>query len=294
MVIDELNRDLAPSRGQRFHLWRWETDAHPGIHLEGPQGLIDETMKIEDADVVIGIFWQRFGTPTGDSLSGTEHEMRRAWNAWRERGRFRIMVYFSERKSRPTSAAEARQLQELLSFRETMPNEQFWWTYEKPVHFERAVRLHLINVALSNGDARDTILLREQASAGSAPATEGQVVSPRDLALEMYDDGRRLPNVVIPRHSTLPAEWRGDFETVADNQKPLSVTVLEGLSIRGAGEAAEMDDFGRVGVLEVMLPPGLPAHHRVRFVIRLSRNGVISAGAQPGEIPIRLSPSSLS
>ena len=40
-------------------LWRWESDAHPGLHLEGPQGLIDDAMQIEDADVVVGIFWKR-------------------------------------------------------------------------------------------------------------------------------------------------------------------------------------------------------------------------------------------
>ena len=68
-------------------VWRWETDARPGRHLEGPQGLIDERMEIGDADVVIGIFWKRFGTPTADAASGTEHELRRAWAAWREHGR---------------------------------------------------------------------------------------------------------------------------------------------------------------------------------------------------------------
>jgi hypothetical protein len=37
---------------------RWETDARPRLHLEGPQGFIDERMEINDADTVIGIFWK--------------------------------------------------------------------------------------------------------------------------------------------------------------------------------------------------------------------------------------------
>lgn len=82
-VVDELNRRVAPAQGCWLSVWRWETDARPGLHLEGPQGLIDERMAIGDADVVIGIFWKRFGTPTGDADSGTEHELRRAWAAWR-------------------------------------------------------------------------------------------------------------------------------------------------------------------------------------------------------------------
>jgi WD40 repeat protein len=142
-VIEELNRRLAPQRRCRLELWRWETDAYPGLHLEGPQGLIDAGMRIEDADVVVGIFWTRFGTPTSDAGSGTEHELRRAWAAWQARGRPQVMVYFGERKSRPKDASEAAELQKLLSFREAMPKEQLWWTYTTLVDFERAVREHL-------------------------------------------------------------------------------------------------------------------------------------------------------
>jgi hypothetical protein len=67
-----------PSAGFGLSVWRWETDSRPGLHLDGPQGLVDERMQIDEADIVIGIFWKRFGTPTGDADSGTEHELRRA------------------------------------------------------------------------------------------------------------------------------------------------------------------------------------------------------------------------
>src|SRR5436190_19876431 len=114
LVVEELDRRVARAHGCRLSLWRWETDAHPGLHVEGPQGLIDGAMRIEDADVVVGIFWKRFGTPTHDASSGTEHELRRAWSAWQERGRPQVMVYFCERKSRQKNAADAAQLQEVL------------------------------------------------------------------------------------------------------------------------------------------------------------------------------------
>ena len=79
LVVDDLNRRVAPANGCQLSLWRWETEARPGLHLEGPQGLIDERMQIADSDIVVGIFWKRFGTPTGDAQSGTEHELRNAW-----------------------------------------------------------------------------------------------------------------------------------------------------------------------------------------------------------------------
>jgi hypothetical protein len=82
VVLEELNRGIAATQKLRLELGRWETDAYPGFHLEGPQGLIDPILRIEDCDVLLGIFWKRFGTPTTDAGSGTEHEFLRAYTAW--------------------------------------------------------------------------------------------------------------------------------------------------------------------------------------------------------------------
>jgi hypothetical protein len=147
-VVDELNCRLAPAQGCRLSVWRWETDARPGLHLKGPQGLIDERMRIGDADIVIGIFWTRFGTPTGDAASGTEHELRSAWAARHERGRPDVMVYFCGRKAAPATAAEADQWQRVLRFRAELPKAQLWWPYKQTVEFERLVRGHIEDVLL--------------------------------------------------------------------------------------------------------------------------------------------------
>ena len=52
-VIEELNHGVARDRNLRFEAARWETDAHPGFHLEGPQGLIDAILRVEDGDVLL-------------------------------------------------------------------------------------------------------------------------------------------------------------------------------------------------------------------------------------------------
>lgn len=36
-VLEELNRGIAAERGIRLELTRWETDASPGFHPDGPQ-----------------------------------------------------------------------------------------------------------------------------------------------------------------------------------------------------------------------------------------------------------------
>jgi hypothetical protein len=142
-VLDELNRGIAGDRNLLLELSRWETDAYPGFHPEGPQGLIDPTLKIEDCDVLIGVFWKRFGTPTADAGSGTEHEILNAYRAWKQNGRPQIMVYFNQQAYTPRSSVETNQWGQVLEFRQNFPKEGLWWDYKGKGEFERLLRNHL-------------------------------------------------------------------------------------------------------------------------------------------------------
>src|SRR5262245_4017407 len=68
-------------------LSRWEDDAVPGQRRFGPQGRIDDALQIEDADIVVGVFWKRLGTPTADARSGSEHKAKKPSTPGRQRGR---------------------------------------------------------------------------------------------------------------------------------------------------------------------------------------------------------------
>ena len=144
-VLDEVNRGVAADRALVLTLSRWETDSYPGFHVEGPQGLIDRVLKIEDCDVLIGIFWKRFGTPVADAGSGTEHEFQIACRQWRATERPQIMVYFNEAPYTLRTAHEAEQCGRVLKFREEFPPEGLWWPYQGPDEFEALVRRHLSN-----------------------------------------------------------------------------------------------------------------------------------------------------
>lgn len=102
-VIDRVNRGVAGDRGVRLELHSWETDTYPDIDERGAQAVIDRALRPEAADVFIGVFWRRFGTPVWDARSGTEHEYLRALRA-RQKGQKwpTIMVYFSQRAFTPT------------------------------------------------------------------------------------------------------------------------------------------------------------------------------------------------
>lgn len=165
-VIDELNRTVARSRGFRLEVIRWEKDAYPGFHADGPQGLIDPILRIEDADLFVGIFWKRFGTPTMGSQSGTEHEFRRAYDAWSESGSPHIMFYFSQKPHTPTSVEEAEQLTQVLNFQRRFPPEGLWWRYGSELEFERLVRDHLTKLVLEKEQEEEGDEEEEEKDAG--------------------------------------------------------------------------------------------------------------------------------
>jgi hypothetical protein len=183
-VVDELNHGIAKDRGLRLELARWETDAYPGFHPEGPQGLIDDILRIEDCDILIGIFWKRFGTPVQEAKSGTEHEFRRAYEPWRQHRRPHIMMYFNQRSYAPKTKAEAEQWGQVLDFREHFPKEGLWWPYRGRVEFERLVRRHLtqfIRLPIAQPDEKQTPLV----STTPTPSRGGPALTHQPFEPEM-------------------------------------------------------------------------------------------------------------
>jgi len=172
-VIDELNRGIAGHCGFRLDLYRWETHAYPGMHAEGPQGLIDPILGIDDCDVLIGTFWTRFGTPTKDGKTGTEHEFHLAYEAWQQHGRPQVMVYFNQKAYSPKSKEETDQWGEVLEFKKNFPKEGFWWPYSGVAQFEQLVRNHL------------TLFLRGLTGKNSASAATVPAVTPPSTAVPL-------------------------------------------------------------------------------------------------------------
>jgi hypothetical protein len=98
-------------------------------------------MQIDEVDIVVGVFWSRFGTPTMGVGSGTEHELRRAWESWRNHRRPNVMVFFCQRPV-PVST-DASQLVRLQAFQRELPHAQLWWEYTELDEFERCIRTQL-------------------------------------------------------------------------------------------------------------------------------------------------------
>ena len=154
-IINELNKGAASISNVFFELTRWKTDAFPGFHKEGPQGLIDPILAINNCDILIGIFWKKFGTPTKGSLSGTEHEFFNAYKSWKKSEQPQIMMYFKESKVHLDTSEDVTQYLRVKQFKEKFPKEGLFWTFTNISEFERLLRNHLIQFIKHNTPNRN-------------------------------------------------------------------------------------------------------------------------------------------
>lgn len=94
---------------------RWETHSAPQ-YAARPQEIINHQV-VDHCDMLIGIFWTRIGSPTGQADSGTVEEIERV----ADDGKL-VMLYFSQAKQ-DVDNIDPEQLIKLREFRrKTLPN----------------------------------------------------------------------------------------------------------------------------------------------------------------------------
>ena len=98
-VLREWNIQHGQEVGVRVELVHWRTHVYPAAGNR-PQSLINK-QAFARSDIIVGIFWTRFGTSTGRYGSGTEEELRRGIAQNKS-----VMAYFSR-----ISPPEGRALQ---------------------------------------------------------------------------------------------------------------------------------------------------------------------------------------
>lgn len=154
-VIKELNMTWSRELGLRFDLIRWETHSFPGVGKDA-QAVIDQQIPA-DYDLFIGLMWHRFGTPTTNAGSGTEHEFFRAHSRHQSSpDSVQIMFYFKDAPVVP-SELNPEQLGKVQSFKRSLGKEGvLYWIFRSLDEFEKLARMHL---------ARQAMLLRKEIGA---------------------------------------------------------------------------------------------------------------------------------
>jgi formylglycine-generating enzyme required for sulfatase activity len=80
-VVNDLNVGVCAERGLHIVAYGWERQGYAALHPKGyQQGVIDPNLEIEDADIVIAIFWSRLGTPDPRlaGKTGSQYELDQA------------------------------------------------------------------------------------------------------------------------------------------------------------------------------------------------------------------------
>lgn len=117
----------------------WDSHASPDLGGR-PQKLINERI-LKDCDLLVGIFWTRLGTPTGEFESGTVEEIRTHLATGKP-----AMVFFSNVPVAPQSL-DAKQYDELQKFRTWCQTAGLISTYDNLPDFEKkfakGLQIHL-------------------------------------------------------------------------------------------------------------------------------------------------------
>jgi hypothetical protein len=157
--------------------------------------LIDPLLEIQNCDILIGIFWRRFGTISADRKSGTVHEFEVAYQSWQRTRIPQIMVYFKRKEYDYKTTEELEQRRQVLDFMTNFPQEGLWWSYAKTSEFEKLVAAHLRNYLRGAQDQRGVAArdfhAGQEATSAAATGAKGQLhrqtVDALLEAVELYE-----------------------------------------------------------------------------------------------------------
>ncbi|WP_019281408.1 DUF4062 domain-containing protein [Vibrio anguillarum] len=132
-TINDWNCVHSESHGKVLLPVRWETHAKPGAGRA--QELINEQI-VKKCDILIGVFWTRLGSPTGEHASGTVEEIEEFLAAGKP-----VMLYFSG-KDIPNDV-DLEQLQLLRNFKKEMQNKCLFFEYKDLIELKEHISRHV-------------------------------------------------------------------------------------------------------------------------------------------------------
>lgn len=118
---------------------KWETHSTPSMG-DRPQSIINKQL-VEQSDALVGIFWTRLGTPTGEAESGSVEEVQKFIAAGKP-----VLLYFSNAPVMPESV-DLEQYKKLKEFKEVCFKEGLVDTYDSVEQLREKLNRHLVNVA---------------------------------------------------------------------------------------------------------------------------------------------------
>jgi hypothetical protein len=144
-IIEEINQVYKNSKFGLI-LKTWENDVSPSLVMNTGQNLIDLEFNYKQADLLIGIFYKKLGTPVLDSESGTVHEIQEAINSFKLNSAPNIKLYFKRVNISlsDTSIEELEQFNKLTNKKREYMNFGIIQDFENSSDFEARCRTHIL------------------------------------------------------------------------------------------------------------------------------------------------------
>jgi hypothetical protein len=179
---------------------RWETHSSPEFG-ERPQGILNRQF-VDKCDIVVGVFWTRIGTPTGEAESGTIEEIERLAKMGKP-----VMLYFSQNKQDPDSI-DLSQLQKLRDFKKRIQSNALIETYSTQIEFRDKLTKQL--------ELQVRALI---AKTGSGDNEAGEIPPYTDIQFSFADSESGL---CLSDHQDLKMSYLeiSDFDKIPDYELP--------------------------------------------------------------------------
>lgn len=134
-IMQEWNIQHAKHRNIIIFPLGWEYNTIPEVGNR-PQALINKQILI-DADLVVGIFWTKIGSPTGTHISGTVEEIYEHINNGKP-----AMIYFSDKATNP-SMYDPVQYAKLQELKQQISGNCLYGTFNSTTEFRDKFRRDL-------------------------------------------------------------------------------------------------------------------------------------------------------
>src|SRR5690348_13129928 len=128
-VVSEWNSTNGAHANVMLMAVGWETDVAPEMG-DAPQHIIDSRI-LTNADLLVGMFWTRLGTPTASYASGAVEEIEEHLKAGKP-----AMLYFSSAPA-PLDSVDPDQYRALKTFRDSCKPRGLFETYADADDFRR-------------------------------------------------------------------------------------------------------------------------------------------------------------
>lgn len=175
----------------------WETHSRPAMGAR-PQAIINEQL-VSRCDALIGAFWTRLGTPTGEVASGTAEEIEHFRAAKKP-----VLLYFSSAPVVPDSL-DGEQYRSLLAYKKGLGKDGLYSQYESPADFREQLQRHFAATMIE--------LLQAHAVPASAAAVPVPVEDLPDTLTAQREAARSFQREFESFLRRLRAEWNAERDS---------------------------------------------------------------------------------